>query len=201
MPNKYDYSYLDERGIYCYSGSNVLINKFDIKDEDLFRDVERFYSGIRQAELQKKPLEGNFDFIHLKRIHEYLFQDLYFWAGKTRTVPIAKLNMFCLPEHIDSYADEVFGKLRKKSFYRGCNREELVKGITEVLGDINALHPFREGNGRTQREFIRCLAAQNGFRLDWTLVTPEENIIASYESVRGNNEKLRILIDRILIKE
>lgn len=198
MAGKYDYFYLDEKGVYCYKGSNVLINKLGIKDEVLFHQAERFYSGLRQSELQETPIQGNFDFEHLKAIHHYLFQDLFFWAGKPRTVPIAKLNMFCLPMYIESYAAEIFGKLRKKAYFVGYGKEDFIDAITEFLGDVNALHPFREGNGRTQREFIRCLAEKNGYGLDWSLVSSQENITASYESVNGKNSKLRALISRIL---
>lgn len=200
MDDKYDYSYLDDKGIYCYRGTTVLINKFGIKDDDEFRRAERFYSGLRQTELHNNPLPGNFDFSHLKAIHHYLFQDLFYWAGKPRTVAIAKLNLFCLPQHIDSYAEEVFSKLAKSGFLVGYSREAFVDSLADFLGDLNALHPFREGNGRTQREFIRCVAMKSGYGLDWSLVTPEENIVASYESVNGNNKKLRNLLSRIVFK-
>lgn len=157
--NKYKYSYLDDKGIYCYEGSDVLINKLNIRDEKIFYKSERLYSSIRQSELNSSPLKGDFDFNYLKAIHHYLFQDLFYWAGKVRTVAIANL-----------------------------------------LGDINALHPFREGNGRTQREFIRCIGLLNGYGFDWSLVSSEENIIASYESVNGDNTKLKAIITKIIFK-
>lgn len=87
--DKYKYSYLDNKGIYCYEGSDVFINKLNIRDEETFYKAERLYASIRQSELNSKPLKGNFDFDHLKSIHKYLFQDLFYWAGKIRTVAIA----------------------------------------------------------------------------------------------------------------
>ena len=169
--DKYKYSYLDNKGIYCYVNSNVLINKLNIRDDETFAKAERLYSGLRQSELNLKPLDGNLDFEHLKAIHYYLFQDLFFWAGKVRTVAIAKRNLFCLPQHIDSFANDIFAKLKKDNYFVGFNKEEFIDAITNFLGDINALHPFREGNGRTQREFIRYIGLKNGYTFDWSLVS------------------------------
>ena len=198
--DKYKYSYLDNKGIYCYENSDVLINKLNIRDDETFAKAERLYSGLRQSELNLKPLDGNLDFEHLKAIHYYLFQDLFFWAGKVRTVAIAKRNLFCLPQHIDSFANDIFTKLKKDNYFVGFNKEEFVDAIANLLGDINALHPFREGNGRTQREFIRYIGLKNGYTFDWSLVSSDENIEASYESVNGNNDKLKSIIKRIIFE-
>ncbi len=196
--DKYKYSYLDEKGIYCYKSSDVLINKLNIQDEETFLKAERLYSGLRQSELLSKPINGDLDFKHLKAIHFYLFQDLFYWAGKTRTVAIAKGNLFCLPQYIESYAKDIFSNLKRDNYYQGLSKEEFVDHITNLLADINALHPFREGNGRTQREFIRYIGIKNGYGFDWSKVSAEENIIASYESVNGDNEKLRAIISKII---
>lgn len=198
--DKYKYSYLDDKGIYCYENSDVLINKLNIRDEKIFYKAERLYSSIRQSELNASPLKGDFDFNYLKAIHRYLFQDLFYWAGKVRTVAIAKASMFCLPQYIEGYATDIFSKLKKDNYYKNYSKEAFVDAITNLLGDINALHPFREGNGRTQREFIRCIGLSNGYGFDWSLVSSEENIIASYESVNGDNAKLKAIITKIIFK-
>ncbi len=198
--DKYKYSYLDDKGIYCYENSDVLINKLNIRDEKIFYKAERLYSSIRQSELNASPLKGDFDFNHLKAIHHYLFQDLFYWSGKVRTVAIAKASMFCLPQYIEGYATDIFSKLKKDNYYKNYSKETFVDAITNLLGDINALHPFREGNGRTQREFIRCISLLNGYGFDWSLVSSEENIIASYESVNGDNTKLKAIITKIIIE-
>ena len=198
--DKYNYSYLDDKGIYCYENSDVLINKFNIRDEKIFYKAERLYSSIRQSELNVSPLKGDLDFNYLKAIHHYLFQDLFYWAGKVRTVAIAKASMFCLPQYIEECAIDIFNKLKKDNYYKNYSKEAFVDAITNLLGDINALHPFREGNGRTQREFIRCIGLLNGYGFDWSLVSSEENIIASYESVNGDNTKLKAIITKIIIE-
>lgn len=171
-----------------------LINKLNIQDEETFYKVERLYSGLRQSELLNKPIDGNLDFEHLKAIHFYLFQDLFFWAGKVRTVAIAKGNLFCLPQYIESYAKDIFAN----NYFQGIPKEDFISSVTNLLADINALHPFREGNGRTQREFIRYIGLKNGYGFDWSIISAEENIVASYESVNGNNVKLRTIISKII---
>ena len=123
-----------------------------------------------------------------------------YWAGKVRTVAIAKVSMFCLPQYIEGYATDIFSKLKKDNYYKNYSKEAFVDAITNLLGDINALHPFREGNGRTQREFIRCIGLLNGYGFDWSLVSSEENIVASYESVNGNNAKLKAIINKIIVE-
>ena len=100
---------------YCYPDSNVLINKLDIRDLDKLHVFERKLTMLRLLELMDKPINGKFDFKHLQAIHKYIFQDIYDWAGKVRTVDIAKGNMFCNVRFIDSQADEIFRSLRPKN--------------------------------------------------------------------------------------
>ena len=143
--------------VYCYPDSSVLKNKLGINDKEQLLMAEIRLVAIRLYQLQEHPIQGNFDLNHLCRIHEHIFQDLYPWAGKIRTVNIAKTNMFCLVQHIQTYAQSVF-----PSYYTDCmrvkdNPERFIHVFTSHYADLNALHPFREGNGRTQREFAREL--------------------------------------------
>ena len=197
MNNKYSYNY-EDRGAYTYPNSYTLRNKLNIEEEQAFFIAERAFASARQMELNERPLLGHLDFDHLKAIHLYLFQDLFYWVGEIRTVAIAKQDLFCLPQFIESYAKEVFGDLKKQNYFLGINKDALIIKIASFLADLNALHPFREGNGRAQREFIRYLTGINGFGLDWSLITSEENIIASHESVNGNNSKMINLISKII---
>lgn len=190
MGNKYKYTY-ERTADYCYKGTDILINKLNIiNDEDLF-NAERELISLRIYELNKKPLKGNFDFKHLKDIHKYLFQDVYRWAGDIRNCNIAKQDLFCLSEHIESYGNEIFDKLKKEKYFVDSDVETTINKLVELFADINALHPFREGNGRTQRIFIESLAKINGINLDLTLVSKEEMIVASHDSINGNYKKLR----------
>lgn len=189
MDNKYKYTY-ERTANYCYKGTDVLINKLNItNDEDLF-NAERELVSLRTYELNEKPLKGNFDFKYLKDIHNYLFQDVYRWAGDIRNCNIAKQDLFCLSEYIESFATDVFKKLKKEKYFIEYDYGTTLKKLVELFADINALHPFREGNGRSQRVFIESLAKINGINLDLTNVSKMDMIIASHESINGDYKKL-----------
>lgn len=199
MDSKYSYSYTGNE-IYCYPGTDVLRNKKNIRDSKRLMLFERTMTSLRQRELLVKPIAGNFDLRHLQAIHKYLFKDVFEWAGELRKVDIAKLDLFCLSIHIESFSKDIFTKLKKDNYLRGLDRDAFIIKIAELLADINALHPFREGNGRAQREFIRYIAGINGYGLDFSKVSENENIIASHESINGKNAKLEIVISNIIFE-
>lgn len=190
MDSKYKYTY-ERTADYCYKGTDVLINKLNItNDEDLF-NAERELVSLRVSAFNDSPLKGNFDFKYLKDIHRYLFQDVYRWAGDIRNCNIAKQDLFCLTEHIESFGTDVFGKLKREKYFIDYDNETTLEKLVELFADINALHPFREGNGRSQRVFIESLAKINGINLDLTNVSKMDMIVASHESINGDYTKLK----------
>ena len=200
---EYDYFYDDEQDAkYCYPGTNVLKNKLDIRDLDRLHEAERDFSSVRQAELSNMGVTGDFSFKHLCSIHKQLFQDVYSWAGKTRTVDISKGTIFCLVQFIESQFDDLYRKLKKENFLADISDEkEMGKRLAFYLGELNMIHPFREGNGRTQRIFIEQLCLNNGrFEIDFTEITKEEMIVASVRSANASNDMLEDLIEKCLIK-
>ena len=168
--------------IYCYPDSDVLINKLGITNSDRLHDAERKLTMLRLMELLQRPIKGNFDFDHLKAIHRYIFQDVYEWAGQVRTVDIAKGNMFCNAMFIDEQAQIIFEKLKEENYLQDLSRELFAKRAAYFFSEINALHPFREGNGRSQREFIRSLALLNGYKIQFAKCSEEEMLTASKSS-------------------
>lgn len=196
MDEKYIYSY-ERTSDYCYHNSDVLKNKLNIKNDKELYIAEREFVTYRTAILLENGIKGNFDFEHLKSIHKFLFQDLYDWAGTLRTCNIAKSNIFCLPKHIETYAKEVFDKIAEKNYFIDFNFKNKVEELANLFADINALHPFREGNGRVQREFIRGLARVNGVNLDFAKISEKEMIVASSESTKGDIDKLLIMFKNI----
>lgn len=190
MDNKYKYTY-ERTADYCYKDTDVLINLLNITNDDDLYNVERELVSLRTYELNENPLKGEFDFDYLKSIHKYLFQDVYRWAGDIRNCNIAKQDLFCLTEHIDSFASDVFKRLKEEKYFVNYDFETTLNKLVELFADINALHPFREGNGRSQRVFIESLAKINGINLDLTNVSKMDMIIASHESINGNYEKLK----------
>lgn len=182
--------------VYCYPDSDVLINKLGIQDQEKLHTFERKLTMLRLLEIIDKPIKGNFDFAHLQEIHRYIFQDVYEWAGKVRKVDIAKGNMFCNVMFIESQAEEIFVKLKKDNYLAGLDRNIFVKKLAYYFSEINALHPFREGNGRSQREFIRSLALKNGYVINFSEIPEEEMLKASQESFLCDYNAMEELFDK-----
>ena len=165
--------------IYCYPNSDVLKNKIGIQDMEKLQRLERRLTMLRILELVDKPIQGKFDLQHLRLIHRYIFQDVYDWAGEIRKVDIAKGSMFCNVKFIESQAAEIFKKLKSEDYLQGLNEENTASRLAYYFSEINALHPFREGNGRSQREFIRTLALHIGYVINFAKVSKEEMLKAS----------------------
>ena len=187
--------------VYCYPDSDVLMNKLGIQEQEKLHIFERKLTMLRLMELIDRPIKGSFDFTHLKAMHKYIFQDVYEWAGKVRTVDIAKLNMFCNVMFIETQAEEIFGKLKKDKYLEGLDRTEFVKKLAYYFSEINALHPFREGNGRSQREFIRSLALKNGYVINFAKIPEEEMIKASIDSFLCDYDAMEQLFDKCIRKK
>lgn len=181
---------------YFYDENKVLKNKLDIHDKNLLFESERKLSALRISELMNSPIQGSFDFNHLKKIHLYIFQDLYEWAGEIRKSELAKKDLFCLYDKIELFAKEIFDNLKNDNYFIDYDDETKISKLVELFADINALHPFREGNGRSQREFIEELAKINGFNLDLTKIDQENMIEASHRSMNGDNSLLESLFKK-----
>src|SRR5258708_23149258 len=145
---------------YTYPGTDVLRNIPDIRDPRRLAAFEANATVARLAELDAMPLKGRFDVPHIKAIHKYIFQDVYTWAGQFRTVNISKGRaMFAAATFIDSTLEAILQKLSGESFLAGSDLESFARRAGFYFGEINAIHPFRDGNGRGPREFIRQLGA------------------------------------------
>lgn len=179
---------------YVYPSTSVLRNALDIHDDERLRHVEANLTRLRLVRLADTPLPGRYDLAHLQSIHRMLFEGLYEWAGELRSVRLAKDDLFCLPEHIESYAGEVFGRLADERRLADLNCEAFIDRLAHYLGEVNALHPFREGNGRAQRAFFGQLADDAGYLLNWDKVDPESNVQASIAAMRGDERPLRDLL-------
>jgi cell filamentation protein len=178
-------------------------NFFGITSFEEMEAKESVYVPKRIVELRLNGLPGNFDLAHLRAIHRYLFQDVFPWAGEFRVVVISKVGgaPFAYPQHIASALTEAFYKLKAEDYLRGLARGQFAQRAAYYLGEINAVHPFREGNGRTQREFIRLLGARTGHRLSWKTLTKEENVAASILShTRLDNSGLATIIEAAILK-
>ena len=186
--------------IYCYPDSDVLKNKLGIINQEKLHEVERKLTAIRINDLIRKPYRGRFDLDHLRGIHFTIFQDLYTWAGELRKIDISKGNMFCRAMFLENQSDIVFGAIRRDGYLEGLAYDQFVKRLAYHFSEINALHPFREGNGRTQREFIRELALYNHYAIDFSKATEQEMLDASVEAFLCKYEKMEELFGKCLRK-
>ncbi len=162
---------------YLYPGSTVLRNKFGLRDAARLDYVEREIVVQRAAE---GIPGGNFDLAHLRAIHRHLFQDIYEWAGELRTVEISKGgNQFLFRQFIEIGMADICRRLRQAGFLRDLTPGDFAAAAGKIIGDVNYLHPFRDGNGRTQLHFLFQLAEQAGHRLDLSRLDPPRWIAAS----------------------
>ena len=197
--NIYSYEY-DYDTLYCYPSSTVLKNKLNIKDKARFFKAEREITSLRTTQALVNPIPGDLDENHLKAIHRFLFSDIYTWAGEIRTINISKGNSFCQALYIEDFLMKLFHELKQEKYLDGLNEEELIKRLSYYLGEINAIHAFREGNGRTQRLFVTYLARRQGYDLQFANVSPQDMVDASYNSFIGDYEAMNALIAKCLIK-
>lgn len=164
---------------YCYPHSQVLRNKLNITDVKELYEAEREITSLKIAKVLNQKIKGNFDFAHLREIHYFLFCDIYEWAGEIRTVNISKGNQFCRCDYIEPQMNKLLAKLKEENYLKGYSKEQIAQRLAYYLGEINVIHPFREGNGRAQRLFIEHLAYSLGYDLDLNLITKEEMLEAS----------------------
>ena len=197
MFSKYDV-YTTTQSIYCYPDSNVLKNKLNIRDNKLLKTAEEEITLIKQMELLKNPIKGNFSKAHLMNIHKFIFEDIYSFAGKIRREQISKADtMFYPPNLIDRELNKVFAKIKEKNMLKEIDKEKVFDSLAYVMAELNIIHPFREGNGRTIREFIRLIAKRMGYDLNWGNVDKEELLEASIQSVDNYKVLVGILEDCI----
>ena len=178
----------------CYEGTTCLINKFGIKDEKKLAQMETLITTVKCKELEINPIDGNFGFDHYKAIHKYIFEDLYDWAGQVRTASISKKGtVFTLPESIEPLADRIFSGLQKENCYIGYDNDRYIESIVDFYCRTNMLHPFREGNGRTQRVFLTQLIRHSGHDINFSTIDTDELMIATIQSANGIVDYLRNL--------
>lgn len=183
---------------YSDPATGVLYNKLGLVTAPELEAAEREITHAALIVLDESPVSPSYDLPHLREIHKRIFGDIYEWAGQIRTVAIAKGAVFCLPQYIDSSATTIFRELHDEDCLRGLRRDAFVGRLAYYLGEVNALHPFREGNGRAQRAFFGQVARDAGFTLDWQRLDPVRNVETSAAIMRGDPEPLREMLDALV---
>lgn len=181
----------------CYRGTHVLRNKADIRDQDQLDEFEQLMFDSRATE--ELP-SGDLDFEHYRSLHKHFFQDVYDWAGEIRTIRTGKgQNWFCYPEFIETEANRLFNRLAERAYLANTDDENaFAEGAAWFLSELNALHPFREGNGRIQLVFLTMLARNAGYELDDDNLRPAPFMEAMIVSFSGELAPLTHEIRRLL---
>ncbi|MCZ4496407.1 MAG: filamentation induced by cAMP protein Fic, partial [Thermoleophilia bacterium] len=156
---------------YVDPASGCLRNRLGITNRIDLQNAERSASLLREQSIRLHGLPGDYDLPHLQAFHRSVFQDVYPWAGEIRTCELARTHPFCRPEYIEEQATQLFTNLADEDHLRQLERTDFVDRLTHYFSEINAIHPFREGNGRTQRIFFEQLARDAGYALDWSRTT------------------------------
>lgn len=139
---------------YLIEGTNILKNNLNIKDSDKLKESERSITRKTMATLYLNPICKNFDIEDLKKIHKFIFEKIYPFAGEIRLCTLGKdLTSFCDPKDIIKSLNEVLSDLNKINNISSV--PELAFYIAPFYHDLIMIHPFREGNGRTIRIFMR----------------------------------------------
>jgi cell filamentation protein len=174
---------------YCYPPDySVLRNRFNIRDQGELDAVER--ELVAQGWREPAPT-GQFDLGHLRALHRHLFQDIYEWAGELRTVEISKDgHQFQFRRYIETGMADVHRRLVVKDYLRGLDPADFAHEAGTIMGDVNYVHPFREGNGRTQLLYLKQLAQQAGHPLDLTRIGRDAWMAASREAHLGRYEAM-----------
>lgn len=177
---------------YCYPGTTVLKNRAGLHTQ---ADLD-FFEEEATAQRFAEPLpSGKLDLRHLRAIHRHLFQDVYTWAGSLRTVRISKGgSSFCYPENFDRETKRLFADLARQKNLSGLDAQSFADKAAHFLAELNAIHPFREGNGRTQLTFLIMLADQAGHPFALDRIDPKAMLHATITSFGGSDKPLAALI-------
>ena len=201
VKNQYEgYEYIDPNYQYTYPNSTVLINKQNITNiEEAYRN-EHLFVTRRLADLRLKTIEV-YSISDILAIHKYLFQDVYAWAGQFRKVNISKNGNPFMSIQSFSTAQDYINHLIHTYYQTANSKDEIIKQLAKILDNLNYFHPFREGNGRTQREVIRSLALSKGYSAQ-IRVEQDDEVYNLYMdgTVYGDLGKLEELLGKILEK-
>lgn len=186
------------QSIYCYPDTNILKNKLEISDFPLLKEAETQLTQLRLYKLQREPIEGRFSLAHLLKIHKYIFQDIYYFAGKIREETIIKGNTkFCESQFIKENLNNILNELKTERYLIGNGIDDFANRSAYYMAELNFIHPFREGNGRALREFIRCLGIKCGYIISWDAIDKDVLLSASILSVKDSAELASCIRDCI----
>lgn len=183
----------------CYEGTNCLINKFDIRDDNKLKSLEADITLGKSVQLLNSDESVKLDVDYYKYIHKFLFEDIYDWAGHFRTIDISKKGtVFAKYQNIETLLSKAINRLEEQSFFKGLNKDDLIESVLDFYLVTNHIHPFREGNGRTQRIFISQLLKYSNHEIDFFEIDSDELIIATIQASGGVKDNLINIFKKII---
>ncbi|ALE03011.1 BID domain-containing T4SS effector [Bartonella ancashensis] len=190
---------------YYYPNTLTLINEHGIKDRVHLEKLCAHTSAQALINLRQEPLPEKLDSSYLRHVHHQLFKDVFAWAGQTRDIPFIFPDgraahiptmqksdppvIFATGSEIQEVLKRLDQELEKRNYLQGLSREEFAQSAATLFSLVNYAHPFREGNGRTQRAFFEKIAEGAGYELDFSLVTKERMATASIAALTENDFK------------
>jgi cell filamentation protein len=181
---------------YCYPGTTVLKNRRNLRTQ---KALDRFETAITAQRFDEPLPSGKLTEQHYRRVHRHLFRDVYDWAGEYRTVRISKgESPFCYPEYIPRELAKLFTQLRQDKNLGGLSAQQFARKAANFLSNLNAIHPFRDGNGRSQMAFITLLASRAGHPLHLVRLVPTDFMAAMIRSFQGDEAPLAEQLARLL---
>jgi len=184
--------YRAEQDPYCYPGTEVLKNRLNLRTQS---ELDKFETLSVAKRFQERLPAGKYTYGHYLSIHRHLFQDVYTWAGRIRTIRMARGgNWFCYPEYIDGKMRDLFTLLADNNYLRDIGSDKFANEAAHFIAELNAIHPFREGNGRAQNVFMNILADQAGHPLDFERLNTCDMLSAMVASFHGDERPLSVLI-------
>ena len=185
--------------LYCYSGTSILKNKLNIRDEHILEQAELELSGLSSSLIDYA--EPPYNLQYLQAINNQLKGDLYEWSGQLRQIDISKGDTrFCTFSRIEIETNKLLNSLQQQNYFQDLESKYFIPKLADLYCELNVIHPFREGNGRTQRIFFEHLIAYCGYGIDWSKINSKEHWVqANIEGFYGNLQPLIQIFDSCII--
>ncbi len=179
--------------------TGILRNLLDINNQSILDQVEAEISALKSAIILDNPIPGDLNLEYYQNIHQILFSTIYQWAGKLRTIEISKgKTKFASVAFLFESAKNVFDELNSDIELDNLEDRDYSIKLAHYYSEINILHPFREGNGRTQRVFFSVLAQRSDRHIAWELLSKEENEAACVQAYNGDDSYLVSVFNRVI---
>lgn len=185
------------RDPYLYPGIDVMRNALDIHQAQRLEQAAYELTALRAATLELGPKARGLP--HLCAIHRHIYQDIFHWAGEFREVDIYQGDTrFCHFEYIEKEGNALMRSLEGEDWLQGLEKDEFVARLAHYYCEINVLHPFRIGNGITQRIFFEQLALHAGYQLDWRGIEPQAWAQANQAGAMGDLAPLGAIFGKVV---